>query len=520
MAQKWIKSLLNLRAYPEYTSSVHLLQTHVSFLLVTDHFVYKIKKPVNMGFLDFTTMDRRRFYCEEEVRLNRRLCPDIYLGVVEIRKTPAGISIDGEGTIIDFAVKMKRLPEGRMLDVLLKENKVSEVDMRRIAATIAAFHQTAEHSPDIDRFGTIESIAYNWQENFLQLQEFTGITISRCQLQHIRSRVDSFMEQNGQLFQDRIDRGFIRECDGDIHTENICLTDTVCIFDCIEFNKRFRCCDTAADLAFLLMDLDYTGHSTLAAFLLDEYLSRTDDQELMALIDFYKTYRAVVRGKVESFKLRESEIPPEEKELARQRARLYFNLARGYLLEHSRQPTLFVTCGMMGSGKSSIARALSLELGLNILVSDAVRKEITAAQNGRNEYGQGIYSETWTEATYRELLHRTEDSLMRGKSVIVDATFRRRSDRAAFRAVAEKHGAAFIIIAVTCPEKVIKSRLIERESQPNPLSDGRWDLFHQQKEAFQPLEDDEGKTIAIDTSSSLLDNIDHLLGALELVPCP
>ena len=519
MAQKWIRSLLNLRAFPEKTSSVKLLQTHVSFLLITDHYVYKIKKPVNFGFLDFTTMDRRRFYCQEEVRLNRRLCPDIYLGVVEIRKTRSGIFIDGEGRIVDYAVKMKRLPEEQMLHVLLRENNVSEMDMRRIAATIADFHRAAERNPETDSYGSLDSIIYNWEENFHQLQEFVGISISGCQLQFLKSWVSSFIDQNRHLFLERTEKGFIRECNGDIHSENICLTDTVCIFDCIEFNKRFRCCDTAADLAFLLMDLDYNRKSYLGDVLLDEYLLQTGDKGLTALIDFYKTYRAVVRGKVESFKLQEPEIPAGEKELAGQRASLYFHLARGYQLRQRLKPTLFITCGLMGSGKSSLTKALALELGLETTVSDAIRKEIAESAKDRSDYGEGIYSQSWTDATYKELLIRSEHALAAGNSIIVDATFRRRSDRLAFRLVAEKLGVDFVIISLSCPDQITKKRLMQRDKDPLALSDGRWDLFHRQKSEFQPLEENEGKTIPIDSSAPLLDNIDHLLGKLELIQC-
>ena len=166
MTQQLIKSLLKPHAYPEYTSSVHLLQTHISFLFVTDDFVYKIKKPVDFGFLNFTTIDRRRFYCDEEVRLNRRLCPDIYLGVVEVRESPLGIIIDGEGKIVDYAVKMKRLPEERMLHRLLAAEQVTEEDMRRIARTIAEFHCNAGRGEEIDIYGRVENIRRNWEENF------------------------------------------------------------------------------------------------------------------------------------------------------------------------------------------------------------------------------------------------------------------------------------------------------------------------------------------------------------------
>src|SRR6266567_6185197 len=259
MEQRTLKSLLKPSAYPEPTTSVHLVQTHVSFIFITDAFVYKIKKPVDFGFLNFSTLDRRRFYCNEEVRLNRRLCPDIYLGVVEVRETAGGAMIDGEGTIVDYAVKMKRLPEERMLDRLLQEGKATAADIGRIARTVAEFHLNAEQSEEIDRYGSSECIRRNWDENFQQIAEFCSVTISKRDLRIIRDWVESSLAENHSLFADRVSQGFIRDCDGDIHMENICLADHVWIFDCIEFNNRFRYSDTAADFAFLLVDFDLHG---------------------------------------------------------------------------------------------------------------------------------------------------------------------------------------------------------------------------------------------------------------------
>lgn len=520
MTQMLIKSLLNTRAYPESTTSVHLLQTHISFLFITDNFVYKIKKPVDFGFLNFTTLDRRRFYCDEEVRLNRRLCPDMYLGVVEIRESPTGIVIDGEGRIIDYAVKMKRLPEERMLHRLLAEEKVTDEDMRRIARTIAEFHRIAERSEEIDSYGSIENISRNWEENFQQLTEFIDITLSKNDLRIIREWVKDFIGQNRPLFAERVTKGFIRECDGDIHSENICLTDKVYVFDCIEFNKRFRYSDTAADVAFLLMDLDYHGKSSFSSTLLDEYQAATGDRQLPALLDFYKTYRAVVRGKVESFRLNDPNMTEEEKKNASGKAKLYFRLARGYILRRRLTPSLIITCGLMGSGKSVIASALAFELGIGTVAADAVRKEISglpANLRDRSDYGQGIYTPAFNEATYRELLNRSEKSLISGQSIVVDATFRHKSDRARFRSLAEKLGVPFIIILTSCPDKIIKRRLDDRMNNPAAISDGRWKLFHKQKKEYEPVEANEGNIIPIDTSGPLLDNVDAILKRLELL---
>lgn len=394
MKQQFLKSLLKPDAYPEPANSVRLLQTHVSFLFITDNFVYKIKKPVDFGFLNFTTIDRRRFYCNEEVRLNRRLCPEIYLGVVELRESASGATFRGEGNVIDYAVKMKRLPEERMLDRMLAEGKVTESDIRKIARVIAIFHLNAEHGGTIDENGGIAGIRRNWEENFRQIAEFVNISLAKMDLELIKKWVETFMTANEALFAERVTRGFIRDCDGDIHLENICLTSSICIFDCIEFNDCFRYIDTAADIAFLLMDLDYHDKSAFSAVFLDEYAAVTGDLEFMRLLDFYKIYRAVVRGKVESLKLFDPDIPEAEKISARDKARRYFRLARGYVIRQGRPPTLIITCGMMGSGKSAIASALAFEMGMEITSSDAVRKEL--ANIPRNKQGSTNTAQGYT----------------------------------------------------------------------------------------------------------------------------
>ena len=520
MEQWVITELQRSSAYPEPTGAVQLLQTHISLLFVTDTFVYKVKKPVDFGFLDFTTLDRRRFYCDEEVRLNRRLCPDTYLGVVEVRETAHGAAFYGEGRIIDYAVKMKRLPAERMLDRLLRENKVDAEDMRRIALTIAEFHQNAERGKEIDHFGSIEAIRQNWEENFHQALEFVTISLAKQDLMVIREWGNRFLADHADLFTDRVAGGFIRDCDGDIHPENICLTGQVCIFDCIEFNSRFRYGDTAADIAFLLMELDFNDRSLLADIFLNAYADATGDRGSRRVLDFYKVYRAFVRGKVESFKLSDPQIPAKEKEEARGKAVRYFRLARGYVLRQKLPPTLFITCGLMGSGKSTLARELAFELGMTRVSSDEIRKEIANIppdEHRGGDYGTGIYARSFNEATYGTLLARSQKHLLEGRSIIVDATFRINSDRRKFRALAARHAMPFIIIRADCPERVIKQRLEERIKKREEISDGRWELFHRQQDEFEPPDGSEGKVIVADCSLPILDAVDEVLKGMELL---
>jgi len=518
MIRKLIKSLLDAKGYPEPTAKVRLIETHVSFIFITDRFVYKVKKPVDFGFLNFTTLDRRRFYCEEEVRLNRRLCPDIYLGVVELRETARGAGFAGGGKVIDYAVKMKRLPEERMLSSLLERGEADVEQMTRIARAIAAFHGKAARGPQIDACGSTDIIRGNWEENFRQAAPFEGLTISREELAVIRHFVERFLRENEALFRARVAGGFIRECDGDLHSGNICLTDGICIFDCIEFNERFRYIDTAADLAFLLMDLEYAGRPDLSAALLEAYLDATADTGFRALLDFYKVYRAFVRGKVKSFRLSETGLPPEQSAEAKEAATRYFRLARGYTLRERVPPSLIITCGLMGSGKSTLARQLSFELGLLLQRSDLVRKKLAgrpSAGSAGDHYRAGIYTPELDQATYRALLQEAKQALCLGKGIVVDATFRRASDRDAFRALAKELGAPFFVLETRCPEHMTRERLEARRLDPNEVSDGRWEHFRQQQAEFEPPA--KGEAIPIDSSIPVRASVDLALRAMGLL---
>ncbi len=495
-----------------------LIQTHVSVLFLTDRFVYKIKKPVDFGFLNFLTLDRRRFYCEEEVRLNRRLCPGMYLCVVEVRESPAGVCLFGEGAVVDYAVKMKRLPAERMLDQLLEQDAVGGDDIRGIARIIADFHLGAERSKEIDSYGSLEVIRRNWSENFLQMEPFLSRTLSRSDFHAIRAWVERFIAGHKELFAERIADGFIRDCDGDIHSENICLADRIYIFDCIEFNARFRFSDTAADLAFLLMDLEYRGRRDLAEVLLQEYCAVTGDRGMVEILDFYRVYRAFVRGKVESFRLDDPQIDEREKEFARQCARRHFRLARGYISRRGLSPVLVAFSGLMGAGKSTLARELSFELGLELLSSDMLRKELAGLSKTahcHDGYNQGIYSLEFTRDTYREMFRGAEKSLAAGRSVIMDASFSRSVDRSAAAALARRMGIRFCLFHAECPEEVSRERLELREAEGREVSNGRWELFSRQKNDFEPLDPRQESWEEIDTSLPVEESLGRVLPIVE-----
>ena len=324
-----VEALMKPEAYDEEPGRIELTQTHISFVFLTRNFVYKVKKAVDLGFLDFTTLEKRRFFCEKELELNRRLCEGMYLEVVPINRSNI-IKIKGEGKPIEYAVKMKRMPQEKMMNKLLEENKVNSKLIDEIAKIIAEFHSKAEANKRISKFGSLAIIGTNWNENFDQTREFVGKTISREDFKLIRERIEDFMKNNVPLFEKRMAEGRVRDCHGDIHSGNIFVTDRIYIFDAIEFNERFRYSDVAADIAFLAMDLDFKGRTDLSNFFVERYVKYSEDQKLMKLLPFYKCYRAYVRGKVTSFKLKDPSVGGEEKGAAMKEAKAYFKLASTY----------------------------------------------------------------------------------------------------------------------------------------------------------------------------------------------
>jgi aminoglycoside phosphotransferase family enzyme len=324
-----VEALMKPEAYDEESGSIELVQTHISFVFLTKRFVYKVKKAVDFGFLDFTTLEKRRFFCEKELELNRRLCGDMYLEVVPINKANA-IKIKGAGETVEYAVKMKRMPQEKMMSKLLEKNKVDDKLIDRIAKIIAEFHSKAETSRRISEFGSLATIETNWKENFAQTEEYVGKTISIEDFKLIHERVEDFVKRKVSLFEKRRAEGRVRDCHGDIHSGNIFVTDGIYIFDAIEFNERFRYSDVAADVAFLAMDLDFRERPGLSDFFVERYIKYSGDQELTRLLPFYKCYRAYVRGKVISFKLKDPNVSSEDRNSAVKEAKAYFKLASTY----------------------------------------------------------------------------------------------------------------------------------------------------------------------------------------------
>ncbi len=326
-----IKALLDPQAYPDLPPRVELIQTQISYVFLAGEYVYKIKKPVDMGFLDYTTLEKRRYYCQREVELNRRLCADTYLGVAPITKEGNRFIIGGKGRAEEYAVKMRRLPPENMMDALLAGNKVTLKMVGEVAKTVADFHKRAATSEEISRTGGIEGVIQNTQENFAQTDKYFKIIIEPETYRNIKAYTEDFIKNNTALFHKRMVEGRVRDCHGDLHAAHICFYKGICIYDCIEFIDRLRYTDVAAEVAFLAMDLDHYQRSDLADKFIREYVKESGDRELMKLLNFYKCYRAYVRGKVNCFQYDDPQIPAAEKEKAKASARSYFKLAESYI---------------------------------------------------------------------------------------------------------------------------------------------------------------------------------------------
>jgi aminoglycoside phosphotransferase family enzyme len=326
-----IASLLQPHAYSHPAERIELRETHISWVILAGPYVYKVKKPVDLGFLDFTTIDRRAADCADEVRLNRRLCPDVYLGVIEIVERDGSYFVGGPGRPVEPAVWMRRLPDEGMLPSLLAREAVGPELVRSIGRRLAAFHAEAATGAGVDVYGSPATVRANWEENFAQTAPFLGRTLAPSIRTRIGDFVERFLAEQHELLERRVAEGRIRDGHGDLHAASICIEGRrVQIFDCLEFAARFRCSDVAAEVAFLAMDLDHYGHADLGAAFVDEYVQHSGDTELRVLLDFYRCYRAYVRGKVASLRLNEPGLSANDRAAITSETRAYFDLARRY----------------------------------------------------------------------------------------------------------------------------------------------------------------------------------------------
>ncbi len=327
---EYIKTLLVRESYPHEVDKVELIQTHISFVLLAGEFVYKFKKDVNFGFLDFSTLKKRKYCCEQELLLNRRLCPEIYLGLLTVNRQADGLILDGDGEAVEYGIKMRRMPEKRMMSRVIERGELDKQDIEAIVSVLVPFYEQAQRNDEIDTFGKADAVAVNVLENFDQVEEFVGgSALSRQQFIAISSYARSMLAKK-ELFEKRIRQGKIRDCHGDLYSANICLADKVYIYDCIEFNQRFRYCDVVSDVAFLAMDLDFHGLQDLSKFFIDQFSEQSGDENLREMLNFYTCYRAVVRGKINLFTAADSTVALKVKEKLLANAGRYFTLACVY----------------------------------------------------------------------------------------------------------------------------------------------------------------------------------------------
>ena len=478
-------------------------QTQMSLLFFVGDFVYKVKKPVNLGYLDYSSLENRKRFCEQEVHLNRRLCRDTYLGVVPIVREPQGLRVEGTGQAVEYAVKMRRLPQERMLDRLIGEGSATRAMMETIASRVAGFHALADTTPEIAAFGSIATIRQNTDENFSQTAPSVGHTITPATHALLRRFTDDFMDTQRALLDRRVLNGRIRDCHGDLHAAHVCMTDEVCIYDCIEFNDRFRYGDVASEVAFLAMDLDRLRTHDLSRAFVDSYAAISDDAGVAQLLPFYACYRAVVRGKVEGFKLGDALIPDDERRAATWLARTYFELAKRYA---TGKGLLIVMSGLTASGKSTVAGRLGELLAGTVLSSDIVRKQLAGLppeQHAYAPFGQGIYSPEWTTRTYDELLHQAAPVLAAGGCAILDASFLRASERTRAIEAAKQASARVIMVECVAPRKALLERLAQRQAG-GTVSDGRPEILKGQVAAQEPVvEFPAGDHVKIDTTRGI-----------------
>jgi aminoglycoside phosphotransferase family enzyme/predicted kinase len=532
-----------------------VIQTHASAVLLTASRVYKLKKPKDFGFFDYSTPALRRHFCQQEVLLNTRLAPRVYLGVApvvlfadgQLRFGPTfppgdvplpGTMVDG-GCVVDYAVVMVRLPDEAMLESRVRTGTASPSLLEEVARYVAAFHSTSHTDASIASFGGLEVIRGNWEENFAQMKPYIGRTLDVATYDRLVQYIRQVLDERTSLFASRVRDGRIRDCHGDLRLQHVYILDEpdsaahrLAILDGIEFNERFRYSDVASEIAFLTMELEAAGRYDLSRVFVDSYVAQTSDQALREVLPFYICYRACVRGKVLSFQLDEPEVPAIQREVAQEEAASLFALAASYAGGPIR-PTLLMIGGVMGTGKSTLALALQHELGWALFSSDTIRKQLAHLDPARPQadaFGQGVYSPERTAHTYQALLAEASAALASGRSVILDASFIKRTHRQAAAHEAIAHGANVLFAECVCPRAVALQRLARRwearvergkatREEASRASDGRPDLYDAQCTVWEALHADEEPHTAhvvVSTTTSRVISVEQVLDALYL----
>lgn len=481
-----IEAMQDPGAYPHPVEAIHVIQTHTACVFLTGEYAYKIKKPVYFGFLDYRMLEQRRAFCEQEMILNRRLCPDIYLDVVPLTNQQGRLQIGGEGSAVEWAVRMRQLREADMLPARLQTNTLEENSIERLAHTLAGFHNRAHTDETVRAYGSTVSLADTIAVTLRTMQQVIADT-PRTEIFHtLHSYFARFQEQQTHLFRERVHQNRIRDCHGDLRAQNICLdarfSEGIQIFDCIEFNPSFRYIDTAADIAYLAMDLDLAGHSALRARLLEIYAREANDNDLAQILPFYLTYRAMVRGNIALLAAQESEVPAAERQAQHDLAGTAYDLAWSYAGRRAR-PALLITVGYSGSGKSVLTREVCRRLPAIPLSSDRLRKE-RAGTEAAAHLETSHYAPERRSAIYDMLRQEAGAWLSRHEHVVLDATFLDPYQRQAAVTLAQEHNAEFWVLDCQCPDAVIRQRLAARSEDPN-ASDACLNVYLQQRRASE-----------------------------------
>jgi aminoglycoside phosphotransferase family enzyme/predicted kinase len=499
-------------SYPHKPPGVRSIQTHISWVFIAPPFVYKVKKPVNLGFLDFSTLDKRHHFCQRELELNRRLCPETYLGVIGIYKSVTKFSFAAEGEIAEYSLKMRELPDGWFLRELLAKGRAGETEINRVIACLQRFYESETPSPEIEQWGKAEKLKISTDENFAQTEQFTGKTISLLALETIRHFTNNFYATSESLFQERIQQHRIRDCHGDLHLDHIHITPAATtIFDCIEFNDRLRFIDIANDLAFLAMDFDFEGKHELGNLLLRHAARAFHDAAMLRLANFYKCYRAFVRGKVESIQATSQE--PTQSEEHMKRAARYFRLALRYATSGS-EPLLLVVMGRIGTGKTTVAEQLASEFDWPVFSSDQIRKTLSGVPlrvRTVPELRAKVYSEQMTKETYQNLLKNGLAAVLIHGGVVLDATFSSRTHRDLLRDECAKACVPFQVIELEADYQEIADRLRARNATAGEISDARLEDLDRLSAAYEPPSELAANLIRISTADAVSDTLRAVL---------
>lgn len=496
-----------------------MIQTHVSVILLDGEQVLKFKKPVQFDFIDLRSLEERRRVCESEVRLNSRLCPGLYFGVVPITASGDGYHIGGDsGEVVDYAVGMRQLSAEGMLDSRIARGDVTLDMIGAIAGKMARFHAGAEATPEIREKGGLATFAGNWREN---LASFAAIDESILP-SATRARIEAFALAESQrlesLLRRREEAGMVRDGHGDLRADAIWINprdaNDICIFDCLEFNERYRFSDTGLDIAFLAMDLEAKGRRDLSDLLIGLYCQASGDGELPLLLPLFKCYRAVVRGKVRSLFQQQPEVEEAQRAAAREEAAALFQLAASYTAPPGK-PRVVLVCGLSGSGKSFLAGAIAARMGAAVISTDVTRKKLAGVAPTEPipaAYGAGAYSAEMTERVYASIIAAAEEQLVAGHAVVLDGTYTRREQRDAVAAMAKRAGVPLLVAECRVPDDVIRERQERRAGDSWKASDATWQTYLAQKAAADPIDEvPSASHLFIDTTGSLPD----LLALLE-----